>query len=50
MVLLTCALQIWGFEVFDGKRYHCRHIIVRSTTEKDRWKQARLVYDYKGSE
>ena len=35
--------------MFDEKRYHCRHIIVRSTKDKDHWKMARLVYDYKGA-
>ena len=44
------AEQVWGFEVLDGKRYHCRHVIVRSTKDDDRWKMARLVYDYKGTE
>ncbi|KAF6240176.1 hypothetical protein HO173_001786 [Letharia columbiana] len=39
------ADQVWGFEQVDGKRHHVRHVIVR---KGDDWKQARLVYDYRG--
>ncbi|MCJ1226074.1 hypothetical protein MMC12_002723 [Toensbergia leucococca] len=37
------ANQIWGFEDISGKRYHVRHVVVRTA---DDWKQARLVYDF----
>jgi hypothetical protein len=39
------ALQIWGFAVINGIRYHTRKVIVIKGTEK---KKARLVYDYVG--
>ncbi|KAI9698383.1 MAG: hypothetical protein M1836_003963 [Candelina mexicana] len=39
------ADQVWGFEEIDGKRYYARHVVVRKGED---WKQARLVYDYKG--
>ena len=45
------ADQVWGFEVIhneatkkDERRY-VRHVVVRKGED---WKQARLVYDYKG--
>lgn len=37
------AVQVWGFEEIEGKRYHTRHVAVRKGEE---WKQAKLVYDY----
>ena len=39
------ADQVWGFEVVGGERHYVRHVVVR---KGDDWKQARLVYDYKG--
>lgn len=39
------ANQVWGFEEVDGKRHYVRHVVVRTGED---WKQARLVYDYKG--
>ena len=39
------ADQVWGFEEVDGKRHYVRHVVAR---KGDDWKQARLVYDYKG--
>ncbi|CAF9910583.1 hypothetical protein IMSHALPRED_009244 [Imshaugia aleurites] len=39
------ADQVWGFEEVEGKRHYVRHTVVR---KGDDWKQARLVYDYKG--
>ncbi|MCJ1242120.1 hypothetical protein MMC14_010127 [Varicellaria rhodocarpa] len=37
------AMQVWGFEELQGKRYYARHVVVRN---KEDWKQARLVYDW----
>ena len=40
------ANQVWGFEEIDGKRMYVRHVVVRKGED---WKQARLVYDWRGS-
>ena len=39
------ANQIWGFEEVDEERRYVRHVVVRKA---DDWKQARLVYDWRG--
>ena len=39
------AVLVWGFEVVVGVRRYVRHVVVRKGED---WKQARLVYDYKG--
>ncbi|ERF70186.1 hypothetical protein EPUS_00374 [Endocarpon pusillum Z07020] len=40
------AEQVWGFEMFDQKRYYTRRVVVRKG--EDKVERARLVYDYKG--
>lgn len=40
------ADQVWGFESVGGERRYVRHVVVRKGED---WKQARLVYDYKGA-
>jgi hypothetical protein len=36
--------QIWGFETFNGQRYHSRRLVV--ATEEGKYLFGRLVYDY----
>lgn len=43
--LVLFFLQVWGFEIIQGKRYYVRHTMVR---KGDDWKEARLVYDWQG--
>jgi hypothetical protein len=37
------AIQLWGFEVVDGVRYHSRHVVVRKGEEV---KTAAMIYNY----
>ena len=39
------ANQIWGFQMVEGKRYHCRKVVVK---KEDRIEKGMLVYDYGG--
>ncbi|UKZ73144.1 hypothetical protein TrVFT333_000785 [Trichoderma virens FT-333] len=37
------AEQVWGFQIVDGERRYCRHVVVTKGSERA---QIRLVYDY----
>jgi len=41
------AVQIWGFAVVDGKRFHVRRVVVR---KGDEVVKVRLVYDWQGKQ
>ncbi|KAL7824198.1 hypothetical protein V8C26DRAFT_385231 [Trichoderma gracile] len=39
------AEQVWGFQIVDGERRYCRHVVVTKGEERA---QIRLVYDFDG--
>ncbi|KAH6604699.1 hypothetical protein Trco_006406 [Trichoderma cornu-damae] len=39
------AEQVWGFQLVDGERRYCRHVVVTKGEERA---QIRLVYDFDG--
>ncbi|KAL7942246.1 hypothetical protein V8C42DRAFT_348105 [Trichoderma barbatum] len=39
------AEQVWGFQIVDGERRYCRHVVATKGEERA---QIRLVYDYDG--